>query len=292
MSYAIVECEKKRFFNAVKTEEILNELHIKLPIFKEKKSQKFAKKVCKILKRHKVSSVVLSNELNENNIFKNVIYMNNNYIITGNRMYIALTRKIIFDICKIIDTQVETVNVSILSHEFSMENLDLVKYISKSVKHLTVVTENKERFENMLEPLFQEDGIVITVLKNENCNIKRSQFIINIDYTEEDIKKLILPKESIIISVKSKIFNYRKNFSGIIINDLDIYLRKEIFNFRTLSLCEAYIYDYKKKLSENEKNFERSEYKINGYMGVKGKISEEELKKLSKMFTKKSKNNA
>lgn len=292
MSYAIVECEKKKIFNVIKTEEILNELHIKLPTFKEKKSQKFAKKVCKILKKHKVSSVVLSNELNENNVFKNVIHMNNNYIVTGNRMYVALTRKIIFDICKIIDTQIETVNVSILSHEFSIENLDLVKYISKSVKHLTIVTENKKRFENMLEPLFQEDGIVITVLKNENCNIKRSQFIINVDYTEEEIKKLILSKESIIISVKSKIFNLRKNFSRIIINDLDIYLGKEIFNFRTLSLCEAYIYDYKKRANDNEKIFEKSEYKINGYIGVEGKISEEEFKKLSKAFTKKSKNNA
>ncbi len=292
MSYAIVECEKKKFFNTIKTDEMLDELHIRLPVFKEKKSQKFAKKVSKILKKYKVSSVVLSNELNNNEVFKNILYMNNNYIVTGNRLYVALARKVMSDICEIIDIQMETVNISVLSHEFSIENLDLVKYISKSVKHLTIVTENKERFENMLEPLFQNDGIAITVLKSENCSIKRSHFIINIDYTEEEIKKLVLPKEAIIISIKNKIFSLRKNFCGLIINDLDIYLGKEIFNFRTLSLCEAYIYDYKKKAKDNEKIFEKSKYKINGYIGTKEKISEEELKRVSKMFTKKSKNNA
>lgn len=288
MSYAIIECEKKKLFNRIDVDEVLNEVHIKLPFFKEKKSQKYAKKVCKHLKRHKVSFAVLSTELSNNEIFKNVLYMQNNYIITGNRLYVALVRKVMCNICELLDVPIETIFASILSHEFSIENLDLVKYISKSIKHLTVVSENKERFENTIGALLEDEGIVIEVLTNENCNISKSHFIINLDFTEDEMKKLILPKEAVVISIKENIASLRKNFSGVIINDISIYLNKKVENFRTLALSEAYTYDYKKKISENERLFERSEYKINGYIGNKGAIKEEELAKMGKMFTKKS----
>lgn len=289
MSYAIIECEKKKLFNKIDVDEVLDEVHIRLPFFKEKKSQKYAKKVCKYLKKHKTSYAVLSNELNQNKIFKNVLYMQNNYVITGDRMYVTLIKKVMCNICKLLNVPIETIFAAILSHEFSIENLDLVKHISKSIKHLTVVSENKDRYENTIGALLEDEGIAIEVLKNENCNIRKSQFVINFDFTEDEIRRLILPKEAIVISIKENISSLRKGFSGVIINDIDIYLNKNVENFRTLALCEAYMYNYSKKIRENERQFERSEYKINGYIGNNGPIKEEEIAKMRKMFTKKSK---
>ena len=293
MSYAIIECESRKIFKNISIEEVFDEVHIKIPKFKNKKSQKYAKKINKILKKHKVSNVVLSNELMENEVFKNVIYMQNNYIITGNKLYQSLLRKVLEDICSIVEVPLQTVSVEILCNEFSIENLDLVKYISQSVKQVTIMSENKEKFENIALELMSEAGIPLTVLENKTRTsaIGRTNFIINVDYGEEEIKKLIIPKDAIVISVRKKITELRKNFNGIIINDLNIYLGKEIQNFRTLALCEAYVYDYKRRNQENEKKFERSEYKINAYIGNNGIISEEEFKKIGKTFVKKSKNN-
>ncbi len=288
-SYAIVMCRKRKLFHSIQIDEKLNELEIAIPHLTEKNELKYGKKVNKILKKRNVSNVVLSNEIMQKEKFCNCVSSQNNYIITGNRLYQALTKYILQDICNMVNIPMPTISLAILSHEFSIENLDLVKYISKEIREVVVLSENKERFDKMLEKFFNEEGIAIRVLENKHSNISSYPFIINLDYTEEEVNKLIISKNAIVISIKNKICALRKSFNGILLNDVEIYLEKEVKDFRTLALCEAYLYHYRKKIQENEKEFEKSPYRINTYMGNNGKITEEDFKRVGKLFTKKSK---
>ena len=289
MSYAIIECEKRNVFWPIEVDEILDEVHIKLPEFKETKSQKYGKKLNKLLNKYKVSNVVLSEKLSKNNIIKNMLYMQNNYIITGNKLYLTLINKAIIDMCEIMKVPIQTVSVAILCNEFSIENLELVKHISKNVKHVIVISENEKRFKTFSQKLMDEEGIALTILNSQNKNISRSSFVINIDFSASQIKRLIISKEAILISIREAIKELKKSFNGIIINDIDVYLGKESYGFRTLALCEAYIYDYRKKIKENEKTFETSEYRINGYLGNNGKITEYDFQRIAKNFVKNQK---
>lgn len=288
-SYAIVMCEKRKLFRAVQVEEVVNELKIKIPHFSEKKELKYGKKVDKILRRHRVSNVVLSNELKEKEKFCDFLTSQNHYMITGNKMYQALMKLVLEDICNMINVPMPSVSVAILSHEFSIENLDLVKYISKEIREVVVVSEQKERFEKILENFLVDEGIAIRVLENKNSNISHYPIVFNLDYSEEEVNQFILSKTAIVISIQKPITALRKSFHGILLNDIDIYLGKETKDFRTLALSEAYLYQYRRKIQENEKEFVKSPYRINGYIGNNGKIAEDDFQRVGKSFTKKSK---
>lgn len=288
MSYALIECEKKKIFHFTNIEEVFEEVHIVLPEFNEKHSARYGKKINRILKKYKVSNVILSNELMKNDILKNVICSGNYYLIDGNNMFKVLIKKSIADICDIADTSVQTCKVAILVHEFSIENLNLVKYISKDVKQVVLISDNKIRYEKISEDLIENYGIVLSIFDNEYKNIARCDFVINVDFVEDELKKYNISREAIVISIKEKLAELKRNFNGIIINDIDIYFDEEYKNFRSLAICEAQIYDFKKDFKENERRFDKAGYMINTYIGNNGSITEEDIKRV---FTKNSKNN-
>ena len=51
-----------------------------------------------------------------------------------------------------------------------------------------------------------------------------------------------------------------------------------------MALCEAKIYNYLKKINENDRVFEREGYKINSYIGENGKITMKEFQDLGKII--------
>lgn len=287
MSYAVINYKENKGLGFVKAEQILDEVIIQVPKFKKEKTKKYSKKVIKMLKKYNTSNIVLNEDLQLNEEFKNILYENNNYIITGKRLYKVLILTILKDISKQMELNFESVNISILVDEYSIENIDLIEHIAKEVKTLTVVTSNMARFEKIYEKLFEKYGIILRILEKGRNNLKRSQYVINIDFTYNDIKQLTLAKNAVCLSINEKIGELKKGFNGIIINDIDIYINKECKNFRTLSLCEAYLYNYLKKIKDNENIFEKSEYKINGYYGNKGNVIGEEFKRLGKTYVKK-----
>lgn len=287
MSYAVINYKENKGLGLVKAEQILDEVIIQVPKFKKEKTKKYSKKVVKILKKYNTSNIVLNEDLQLNEDFKNILYENNNYIITGKRLYKVLILTILKDISKQMEINFETMNISILVDEYSIENIDLIEHIAKEVKTLTVVTSNMARFEKIYEKLLEKYGIILRILEKGKNNLKRSQYVINIDFTYDDIRQLTLAKNAVCISINEKIGELKKGFNGIIINDIDIYINKECKNFRTLSLCEAYLYNYLKKIKDNENIFEKSEYKINGYYGNKGNVIGEEFKRLGKTYVKK-----
>ena len=152
MSYAIINFKEKRtFLNRISIDEVCEEVKLDVPRFKEKTAQKYGKKISKILKKYKVSNVVLNEELQNNEIFKNILYENNNYIISGRRMYKVLLPTIIKETSKLMNIPLERLNVAILVDEYSIDNLDLIKYLSDIVKHVTLITNNAYKLKNQVE---------------------------------------------------------------------------------------------------------------------------------------------
>ncbi len=274
MSYAIIDY-KKTFFTHI--DEIFEEINVNIPKHYKKNAIKCGRKINRILKKYNTNKVILSKELYNDEI-KKYICEKNNYIIDGNNMYKILLRLCILDICEIVKIPIQTIRVVLLVHEFSIEILNLVKHISKDVKRFSVISENKDKFERLADELLREAGITISLYENNYKTTLRCDFIINIDYAEDELKRYVIAEDTIIFSVKENIKELKKSFNGIIINDIDIYLNKEYNNFSTLAICEAQIYDFKRNPKYNEEKFLKSGYRINAYMGNNGIINENEFK--------------
>lgn len=289
MSYAIVRMKKKKFLDRMEVNEVCQELEVKLPAFKEKKQKKYAQKMVKVLKKYKVGNLVLSNDLKGFQDFKAIIMQNQQEIITGRKLYKVLLKTILQDVSKNMHFEMEKMNVAMLVDEATSDNIELIQRIAESVKSLTLVTNNAYRFEQVVEELLRNQGIVVQLLNQKQGNLKRKHVILNVDFANTTLEKLNLPLEALLITNSTNIVTLKKAFNGIVIRDIDIYLGKKIENFRTLELCEAFVYQNMKRIKENEFRFLHSDYKINGYIGNNGRIEQADFERLGKCFLKNKK---
>lgn len=283
MLYALVDYSNKKFINTCFAEEILGE--VKILISKSLNSNKTFKKLIKTIKKYNVQNIVLNNELLCDNILKEKLIDSKKYVVTGKRFGKILLKKILEDVSKYSKIEMEKIKIVLLMNEYSIENLDLVEYISKDIKQLSIVSENYKKYEKTANRLFENYGFTIKLYDAKTREFSRDNIIINIDFKEEELKKMFFNKYSIIISLNERISELRKNFEGIIINDIDI-LGEGLpsKNFRKLAVCEAKLYRPLRKVKDNERMFKMEKYRINGYIGKNGKITEEDFEKVGKKF--------
>ena len=263
----------------------VGELDVLLPHFKEKASQKYGKKVLNILNHAEINQLVINNEILKNRTFCEVLYHNKKSIITGRSMYKSLLLRILKDISYQMNVEIKLLKVVLLVDNYSVENVDLVKTIAKEVKSLAVVTTDKDRFEMVVNNLFERYGIVVKIFEKNSNHFKDAHVLINADFPSYDMNKINFSNNTLIICGFANHYQIKPNFDGIVIKSIDIVDVENRNNaIDDLSLCEAKIYSYLRKLRENDRVFERNGYKINGYFGENGKIRAEEFKKLGKII--------
>ena len=283
MAFAVVDLTDNILLSLIRKRDTVGEINLFLPFFKENKSKKFAKRTIRILNRDKINSVILNNELLKNNVFCNELINNRKYIITGRRLYRALICRILKDISSQMEVNIAQLKVALLINEYSIENIELIKNISKLVKSLTVLTNDKNKYDRLTNELFNEEGIILKVL--EKNNLKYVNIIINIDFNSEEMNNLTINNNALIVNCFVDNYKVKPNFNGIIIKKIDIISRVvENSRISNLALCEAKIYNYLRKLYENDRVFEREGYIINGYIGENSKITKQEFQKLGKII--------
>lgn len=291
MSYAIVSLKKKKLFDKITVNELFDELEVKIPEFQEKKQEKYAKKLEKAWKKYKVNRFVLSQDLKKFEGFKNRILQNGHSMITGKKMYQVLLPSVLHDIAQLTNFEKEKMNLALLVNEYQADTIELIKRIADEVKNMTIVTNHAYRFEQMIDELLKNQGIVVQLANPKQVNLKRKHVIINLDFELSTLEKMNFPSETILIMNSSVPVKLKPSFNGILIRDIDIYLGKKLEDFRSLELCEAYLYQPMKRIKENELRFQHSEYKINGYIGNHGKIEQADFERIGKSFMKNKKKN-
>ncbi len=283
MAFAVIDYADNIFLNFIRCKDTVGEVNIFLPLFKNNKSKRYARRTVRMLNRDKINLVVLNNELLKNNVFCKELIDNKKYIITGNRLYKVLICRILRDIASQMEINLAQLKVGMLINEYSLDNLELIKNVAKIVKTLTIITNDKKKFDGLIYELFEKDGIVLKVF--EKSNLKNVNIIVNVDLCSEEMNKLSFNNNSLVICCCANNYKIKQNFNGIIIRNIDI-ISGVVNNPRVsnLSLCEAKIYNYLRKLNENDRVFEREGYKINGYIGENGKITKKEFQNLGKII--------
>ena len=234
--YYIEENDKlnlfEKLFQIIKVEGDM----IFLPLIKNKSQKhidKLAKKTIKIIEKNsKSKKIVLSKKVQQEKIYVNYLNSYGMQVLKGNTLYKLLQVDIIEYIINEMDMNLEKIHLAILINDLAEIEYENIKKLSKKYKNINIVTNHVEKFRKMEKKLFEEYGIVITLINNKRKSLSKADIILNIDFPEEIINQYYIFERAIIISINNKVEIKKKRFNGTIINNYEIDLRDDKKNIR------------------------------------------------------------
>lgn len=262
----------KKIFNIITIKKI-DEKHYLYIMPKESNLEK-------VVLKNKKEKIILSKELKK---------YENQFDIQNKDIYYFIP-KILQYIMKEINKKLELQNIFLLVDKYNEKNLEIIKYLIDKVRTVNIITSSVEQYKKLEEKLFNENGTLITVTNNKNKSLKRANFIINIDFSNQNIGEYKISPNAIIINCTNEKIETLKYFQGIIINKIEINLQekenlKEFYQefekidiYNSLEMKPA-------KYIENIRQIEQDEIKIKNLIGNNGIIDKKELLNMQKILT-------
>lgn len=271
---------KDNFFNIIKKENIEDRKIFSIPIkvnTKQRKLEKITTKLCQTLYKENIKKIIVSNELQKNEIFKEIVNRNRIDILDGKMLYKILLPEIIETICNYKNSQVKEEKISILVNENSEINLNNILDISKKAKSVNIVTNYINNFTKISNYLYDELGILIRVSNNLKKDLSNSTIIINIDFNADSINRYYINTKAIIVNIPENIKIDSKKFAGININSYNIIIPEEyiLTDFDNKYIYESVICN--KNVLEMLNSIEKDEVKIKNLIGKNGVINKREF---------------
>lgn len=278
------------FKGKIKIEEFANNILCILPIKKNNYESKYilelVKKVDNIVKKENIDNVIVSEKL------KGIEEINKAFVddslIEGKYLLKIMIDNVIEYISHLKNQRIENQTVSIFVNIYSRFNLELIKLLAYKVKSVNIVTNSLRKFLIFEKRLYEDDGIMITVSSNKRRSVSKANWIINIDFSEEELKQYNINRTAIFINLVEKQFKISKAFSGIIINGMEI---KDDFNkdlfllngrelFNQTILYESIIWKGE-SFEKIRKKVMEDGIKINALIGINGVLEDGEYTKIA-----------
>lgn len=244
----------------------------------EYKSAKFNKKLLKILMKDNIKNVVIAKKDKAEKEFINMIYANNINILNGRVLFKHLLPEIIEYLSDKLEINKEKMEVTLMINDFSKTNLFYVNEILKKIKNVNIVTNSINKFKKWSNELYNKQAIVIPIMNNKNKSLKNKNYIINIDFTEEQLNKFKINRKAIIINIEENINLNNKGFEGININSYIIKQVDTLQEFNYNEMYESYIIN--NSINEIRRKIENDKVKIIYLIGKNGIIDDSEYKNL------------
>ena len=266
-----------KILNKIQEKKDGNKVFLSLPIKREKIKEKKIKKLVKQMQKYKIKTVVLSDNLFNIETLKNELYSININILDGKYLFKLLTEEVIKYICKKTKTDIEKMEISILTNDVNNTNNAIIIGLAEKVKMLNIITNHVSEFKTMEDYLLNEKGIVIKISNNYKTALKKTNIIINIDFTEEDINKYSLPSKCVIANLNSEIKIKTKKFNGINIIDYNIIIPPK---YKIEGYNNKFVYESKilgKGYEVAKKQIQEDKIKIKNLIGKNGVINSKEF---------------
>lgn len=223
--------------------------------YKIKIIKKLKRKLKKIRDKNVIFSKEIKNILSENNMFNReskLIYKENIIPIINN----VILQK---------GNNPNEENIYVLIKTNNMTNNQKILSMISTYKTVNIITPIIKNFIK-LEQRLEEESELISVSNNKRKSLLKAEYILNIDFTEEDIAQYSINRKSIIFNVSNNEIAHIRGFDGIIINNIEIdSLKNERFDLQDE-------YEKNKELIINR--IEKSMYKL---VGKNGYIARSEL---------------
>ena len=268
IGYVISKQEKnffKKIFNKLDIAEYENGKKYIIP--------KLNQKVIEKLKKDNIKNIVIAKKDKHNIEFINNIYSSNMNILNGRILFKHLIPEIIEYLSKILETNKEDIEVTILVNDYSQINLYYINELISNIKRINIITNNIRKFKVFADRLYEEEAITVPVMNKSLINKK---IIINIDFTEEQLKKYKINRKAILINIENDITNINKSFAGINISNYEINTKNTDDEFEKNEIYESYIIG--KQIKDIRRKILDDGVKISNFIGKRGIIDINEYK--------------
>ena len=259
IGYVISKQEKnffKKIFNKLDIEEYENGKKYIIP--------KLNQKVIEKLKKDNIKNIVIAKKDKHNIEFINNIYSSNMNILNGRILFKHLIPEIIEYLSKILETNKEDIDLYYINELIS------------NIKRINIITNNIRKFKVFADRLYEEDAITVPVMNNRNKSLINKKIIINIDFTEEQLKKYKINRKAILINIENDITNINKSFAGINISNYEINMESTDSEFEKNEIYESYIIG--KQIKDIRRKILDDGVKISNFIGKRGIIDINEYK--------------
>ena len=265
----------KKILNKIEIEEYENGNKYTIP--------KFNKKLLEKLKEDNIKNIVVAKKDKENIEFLNKINSNNMNIIDGRILYKHLIPEIIEYISNVCKINKNDMQITILANDYSQINIFYINELITEVKSVNIVTNNINRFKQFADRLYNKEAIVVPIMNNKNKSLLNKKIILNIDFSEEQLKKYKMNRKAIIINIENNIEKVKRTFTGVNINNYKLISKKEESEFEENEIYESYI--IMNKIQDIRNIIIKENLQIKSFIGNRGEIdiSEYEINTKSKI---------
>lgn len=270
--YYIQETDKPNFifktFNIIKLQEDKIILPINEKKISIKKAQKLAKKTKKILDSANSKKIVISEKIQKQEEYVNLLHTYYFEIVEGKWLFEVLSYKILDYILEKKKMKKENTQISILVNDLSENMLFNIKKVAKEYKRVNIITNHIAKFKKIESQILEQEGIMIIVGNNKKKGIAKSQIILNVDFPSELINQYNIYENAIIVNIRGNVKINKKRFNGICINDYDIICKQtdkfDIDKKTKYKTSEIYEAQFNKRQPPQEiiKQIERDKVKV------------------------------
>lgn len=272
IGYIISKNEKnffKRLINKIEIKEFENGREYLIP--------KFNKKLLNQLEKDNIKNVVIAKKDKDNIEFINVISSKKINILNGKILFKHLIPEIIEYLSKVLEINKKNMELTILVNDYSNINLNYIMELISTNRRINIITNNMKKFKIFSDKLYEEEAILIPIMNNRNKSLANKNIILNIDFSEEQLKKYKINRRAIIINIENTVNSISKTFAGININNYELNIEKRREEFTTNEVYESYIIG--KSYKEIREKITKDNIKISNLIGKNGIIDISEYKK-------------
>ncbi len=237
-----------------------------------------------IRRKRNIGMIVVSKNLKSNPEFMNNIKALEIPIVDGRWLFKFLVIHIIEYISNCQDNSIRELKIAFTIDSYNSLVLYYIKKLARSVKSLMIITNQKWRYEDIQDELFNEDGTVLIVANNKRKSLKNIDIVINFDFDHDRLNSFIINDDAIIVNLKERIDIVAKRFRGININYYEISFKNRVFEmlewikyFQDNDVYESYLYQ-NTSIENIMSIINNDKIRIKSLIGNNGKIPEKEYK--------------
>lgn len=234
-----------------------------------------AEKNKKIKEVDKIKEIEKIKEASEQNLEENKFKTNTfsivdlvNEIEQSKNIYCENLIEILNNIMKDGKKETKEQSVYLLLEQSSNLNNIKIKEMLNQYKIVYIITDNVKQYRK-IEQFAEEEAEMLIILNNRKKSLSKAKYIINYDFSQEDIEKFNINRTATILNVAQNKIKIYQGFQGIVINNIRLKSEKD-----EKFPIEYEIEKNKEKINEKIKN---EEYYL---IGENGKINKEEIIKL------------
>ena len=279
----------KKYFNIITIKQIYQAYLLIFPFessqkINRKKLKKCMQKVKRLMNKYKIDTIVLSKEL-ENLLGeqKQELQLEQKvHMMNGKGLMPYLIKEILEYILEKQNTKTQLEDLYICLKEVKQSYLQNIAFLANSFRTINIVTPNIHQYQKIADKL--EDHI-ITVTNNKKKSLKKAKFIVNFDFTKQEMKKYTIYRSAVILSMENcEDYDYA-GFDGLQIRRADIDVCDEIKEFFSKyhlleNCCLTTLYEsiinQKQQFYKIKEQMLNDKIKIVKLYGTKGEVAQKE----------------